>query len=287
MKTVAKVTAAIVMVLSTVLFIAIVAGVFGTWWVRGEAVQVVTNLTAVAGSSLERTQALVEQVGGQLERSQTAIDDLTTGIEKAGATVEETNLALAAAEALFDTDLTPAVEQLTERLADVRDTVSVIDQTLALMSSLPFARDSRLLEIADAAIEKTKAIGATLTEIRQTIKTAKANATQDVVTTLTAPLGRASAKLATIGGDLAQLGQRIDTAQAELPVLRDRINDTITFAAIVLTLALIWMALAQIGLFVHAYGVFTGRDPLARWHKGDGDEHKTAPAVAQVTNGVA
>ncbi len=267
MKVVKKIVSIIVMVISAVLLIASLGGVAGSWWVRGEAVRIVADLTVLADRSLERAQGAVDQAGQLVQRSKDTIDQLSTSIKDTGASVEETRVVLVAAEALFDTDLSPAVQRLTELSQDVRDTVAVIDQTLTLWRLSPIGGDGQLLDIADAIVEKIQALGQILTDARQAIKDAKSAGIDKITEFLTGPLDNSSNKLGALSGELGQVSQRVDEEQANLPILRDRINTAITLVAVGLTLIFLWLALSQWGLFVHAYGVFTGRDPLARWHK--------------------
>ena len=82
-----------------------------------------------------------------------------------------------------------------------------------------------------------------------------------------APLDRATTALTNVSDRLDQADQRLAQGRADLAKLAQDVITALTVAAVVGTLAFLWMALAQLGLFLHAYGVATGRDPLARWHR--------------------
>jgi hypothetical protein len=276
MQIVKKIAAVIVMVLSVLLLIVMLGGVAGVWWVRGEAVQAVTSLADLGDRTLERAQGVVDQVDDQVQRGITVIDLLLTQIERVGASAEENRVLLLATDALFDTDLTPKVQRLAETGQDVRDTAAVVDQVLTERFAAS-GRDGRLLDIADAIIEKVDALGQGLTDVQQRLQDAKSTTADKIVGLLTEPLDKATTKLETLSTEIKQVSQRIDERQANLLLLRDRINGAITLIVVVLTLILLWMALAQLGLFVHAYGAFTGRDPLARWHKWVAAQAPQAP----------
>ncbi|MGE5601600.1 MAG: hypothetical protein ACM30E_01035 [Nitrososphaerales archaeon] len=277
MKTAKKVVAVIVMVLSAVLLLVMLASIAGTWWGQGQLKGVVTNVSASADNILERTQGAAGQINTVVSNSQGRVDEAVATIQNAGATVEETNLVLAAAEKVLDTDLTPAVERINERVSDTRDTIAIIDQTISLWKRLPGARDNELLAKADELIGKVKALQQAVADLRANIQAAKSRVTTEAVNKLTTPLNRVSTALGSVSSDLTTFGQRIDEERAQLAALTSQVLTWITVGAVVLTLAFLWMALAQFGLFVHAYGVFTGRDPLARWHKGK-ESDGTAPA---------
>jgi hypothetical protein len=283
MKIVKKVFAVIVMVFSALLLLAMLAGVAGAWWGQGQLKGIVVDLSTAANNALERTQAAAGQINTLVVNSQDRVDESVANIQNAGTTVEQTNLVLAAAEKLLDTDLTPAVERVNERASDVRDTIALVDQTISLWRRLPGARDNQLLATADELMGKVKALQQDLADFRSNVQSTKSQVTTEAVNKLTSPLNRVSTALGTVSTDLAAFGQRIDAEQAQLAALTQQVLTLITVGAIVLTLAFLWMALAQLGLFVHAYGIFTGRDPLARWHKASSG---TAP-VPQATGGVA
>ena len=268
MKIVKKAAAIIVMILSAVLLLAMLAGVVGVWWGQDQVKGVVTDVSTTASNALGRVKGASEQVNTVVGLSQGRVDQMVTNITAAGTKVEETKLALVAAEQLLDTDLTPTIERVTERVSDLRDTIAMIDKTISLLSRLPGGGDNELLTVADSVIEKIKAADQAVQDFRTSVQDAKSQATAEAVNKLTTPLNRVSTGLGTLSSDLTTLGQRIDAEQAALAALTSRVFTAITLAAIVLTLAFLWMALAQVALFLHAYGLFTGRDPLARWHKG-------------------
>jgi hypothetical protein len=279
MKTFSKVVSVLVMIISALLVIVMLAGIYGVWWGNSQLRGIVTDVVTLADGTLERAQTVVGEVNDRVVRSQGRLDGVATLITKAGATVEQTNLAVVAAEELLDRDLTPAMEQLAERVTGLRDTIAMLDRTVSLWQLSPRSGDSKVLSTVDAVIGKFTTLDQTLTETRASIKAAKTQATETVVSTLTDPINRVTDRLGAVSGNLTELAQAIDAQQAELLVLRDRLHRLITLLAIVFTLAFLWMALAQLGLFVHAYGVFTGRDPLARWHGAKNADASVAPVA--------
>jgi hypothetical protein len=280
-----KIAAVLVMVLSALLLIVMLAGVAGTWWGQGQLKGVVTQLSAATDQALERSQLAVAQINTVVTNGQARVDEAVTNVAQAGATIEQTNLALAAAEKLLDTDLTPTVERVTERTADVQATIAMIDRTISMLQLLSGGEDSKLLTLADDVIEKVKTLQQSVADFSSNVQGAKSQATAQAVEKLTAPLNRVSTGLGAVSTDLAALDERIGSRQVQLATLTSQVLTGITLAAVALTLGFIWMALAQLALFVHAFGIFTGRDPLARWHKAKGSEE--AEPVPQVTGGVA
>lgn len=286
MKVVKKVASVLVMIFSALLVLVMLAGIVGSWWGAGQLKVIVSDVTTTLDRTLERSQAAVGQINTIVVASQGRVDEASAKITMAGSKVEETNLALVAAEKLLDQDLTPAIDRMNERVSDTRDTLAIAEQTIALMQMLPGSRDNKLLNLADEVIQKVRNLGQTLRDARISVSDAKSRVTGEAVSKLTAPLDKVSAALGEVNADLVGLDQRIDQRQEQLQVLSGQVLTAITLAAVALTLAFLWMALAQLGLFVHAYGIFTGRDPLARWHKGRAKE-EPLEALTEPTGGAA
>jgi hypothetical protein len=266
MKVFAKIVSVIVMILSALLFIVMLAGIYGAWWGRGQAITLVTSVAATGDQALARGQELVVQANDFVLAGQSEVQRVSTGIAAAGAKAEETNLVLATAEAAFDKDLRPGLQRLNERGQELRATVQLVDQTLSLMQRLPGGSDSKLLAAVDELLTTLGAIDQAIREALSSVQQAKSAGIDRIVTTLSGPLIRADTALTAVSDRLTLSNQRFEQGRADLAALRDRVNTIITWAAVIGTFALLWMALAQIGLFLHAYGLFTGRDPLARWH---------------------
>ncbi len=125
--------------------------------------------------------------------------------------------------------------------------ISVIDRTVSLMKFLPGSQDNKLLTLADTLLEKIKALGQAVQDIRTSIQDTKSQVTAEAVGRLTTPLGRASEALGTVSMDLTAMGQAVDARQAQLAALTQNVITGITLAALVLTLAFLWMAMAQLG----------------------------------------
>jgi hypothetical protein len=267
MKVVAKVVSVIVMILSAVLFIAMLAGIFGTWWGRGQAITLVTNVAVLGDQALTRGQELVGEANDYVVAGQGEVKRLTTGIVRAGTKAEEANIVLVAAEAAFDKDLGPGLQRLNERGQELRATVALVDQTLSLARRLPGGRDSELIAAVDELIVTLRTIDQVINEARDSIRQSKSAGIDKLVTTLTAPLQRIGERLTQVNTRLDLADQRLAEGRTELAALRDRVNNLLTWAAVIGTFAFLWMALAQLALFLNAYGIFTGRDPLARWHR--------------------
>ena len=267
-----QIAAVVVMVLSGLLLLALLFGIVGVWILRSDLVQSGNDLAQLTENSLRRAENGVIVLRAQVDQSQTAVNTMLGSVEAAGNEVEQTSLVLVAAEQLLDKDLTPGVQRMHERVSELRDTIAFIDSTLNVVLRLPFSRDNRRLQLADAVIERLKIVDQGVQEIRQAASNTKSRATNTAENALTVSLQRTDTALGNLDDGLDNLQGRLNEERSQVPALHAQFNQILAWTAIGLTLGFLWMALAQAALFVHAYGVFTGRDPLARWHTGRAQE---------------
>lgn len=266
MGTTKKIISAIVMVLSVVFLIAMLSGIGGVWWARGEVVRISTNLTDVADRNLGRAQGVVAQADQVVQTSKNAIDLLSTRIQSAGASEAQISAALTAADTVFNGVIGPAVQQINNRAQDVRDTGDNINQTLSFIPFISDGNDSQISGVTDTIADRTMTLAQSVTDIQQAIQTAKSAPPDQVAGILSQPLANGSGNLGLLSDDLGQITQRIEQARQNLIDRRDRINNRLTLIAIGLTFGFLWLALGQVGLFIYAYGIFTARSPWAHWH---------------------
>jgi hypothetical protein len=267
-----QIAAVVVMVLSGLLLLGLLAGIVGVWIVRSDLIQSGNDLALLTDNSLQRAENGVIVLRAQADQSQAAVNTALGSVEAVGNKVEQTSLVLVAAEQLLDKDLTPGVQRMHERASELRDTIAFIDSTLNVVLRLPFNRDNRRLLLADAVIDRLKVVDQRVREISQAVSNTKSQATNTAENAVTVALQRADTALGDLNNGLDSLQGRLNDERAQIPALHAQFNQIVSWTAIGLTVGFLWMALAQLALFVHAYGLFTGRDLLARWHTGRAQE---------------
>jgi hypothetical protein len=272
MRVAKQIAAVVVMVLSGLLLLGLLAGIVGVWILRSDLIQSGNDLAQLTESSLQRAENGDIVIRAQVDQSQAAVNTVLGSVEAVGNKVEQTSLVLVGAEQLLDKDLTPAVQRMHERANELRDTIAFIDSTLNVMLRLPFNRDNRRLLLADAVIDRLKVVDQRVQEISQAVSNTKSQATNTAENAVTVSLQRADTALGDLNDGLGSLQGRLNDERAQIPALHAQFNQVVSWTAIGLTVGFLWMALAQLALFVHAYGLFTGRDPLARWHAGRAQE---------------
>jgi hypothetical protein len=268
MRIVKQIATVAVMVLSGLLLLGFLAGSIGVWIMRTDLIQSGNDLAQLTEDSLQRAANGVTALQADVDQSQTAVDAALGKVEPAANKVEQTSLALVAAEQLLDKDLNPRVQQMHARANELRDTLALADTALNVMLRLPLNRDNRRLQLADAVIDGLKVVDQRVQELSQTVSNTKSQVTNMAENALSTSLQRAGTALGNVGDGLDKLQGGLNEERAQIPGWHAQFNQIVTWTTIGLTVGCLWLALAQLALFVHAYGLLTGRDPLARWHGG-------------------
>jgi hypothetical protein len=263
-----KIVALVVMVLSGLLLLGFLGGSIGVWTLRSNLIQTGNDLADLSNSSLQRAATVATTLQAQVAQRQAAVNGALGKVDLAANLVGQTNLVILAAEQLLDTDLTPRVQQMQEQASDLRTAIALADTALNVMLRMPWNRDGRSLQLAGTVIEALKGVDQRVQDLRQVVGATKSRLTSTAQNALTTPLQRVDAALGTVTDGLNQLQCRLAAGRTQIADLYAQFNQIVTWGTIGLTVACLWLALAQAALFVHAYSLFTGRDPLARWRSG-------------------
>ena len=84
------------------------------------------------------------------------------------------------------------------------------------------------------------------------------------MTIVTGPINRIGGSLEDAQTVVAGYRQRLVVVQEGLVALKRTIRRALTASAVGLTLVMVWSVLSQVGLMVHGWRFYSGRDPLAR-----------------------
>jgi len=257
-----KVAGVIGMVLSVLFFLGFLAGIAGAWVVRGQVLQLGSDVAAIGTQSLQRGLTATTRVSTQIDQTQSRLTDGVARVQAAG---DKADSSLIVMDALLNSDLGPSIERLKELATNLRDTVATADQVISLLQRLPFSgSDNRLLASADAIVTRIQQFDQRLQAAKAALASAKSQAINNTVQALTAQLTNVSSDLQDLQNSVQQLTDRMTQAQARIPVLLDQFNRLVTGGILALTLVFFWMALSQVAVFLYAYRVFTGRDLFAR-----------------------
>jgi len=278
MKLLKRVLAVAVMVLSVLMVVLFVAGIVGTWVankaVTDAAVQVLTGVDTVLGRTEQALTRLDTAVGNARDR----VDTFDENVAAAGESFAEKPVILAAISERLDLGIGPAVEEVAGTVQTIRETALAAQNVVQALDALPFisiggsvAEEGRLQRLSDGVTSLTQGVE----EIRGGLREAKAGAS----TAVALVLGRGTARL---DAGLEDIETSVSGYEAQVSALRMQVSElksTLAFgldvASVVISLALLWLILAQVVTFVFGLSLYKGQNLFARWI---GDPAQSPPA---------
>lgn len=100
-------------------------------------------------------------------------------------------------------------------------------------------------------------------EVRTTIDQQQSEIIQGAVSIVTEPLSRINNRLDALQSRVSGYSQGLAAIQAGLVEFQASIGRWLTYAALLVTLMMLWLALSQAGLFVLGWRFYSGKDLLA------------------------
>jgi hypothetical protein len=203
-----------------------------------------------ASDSVVQTQATLTSIQGTLDGSGKALNDIVPAVDAVGGVI--------------GTKIPSALEGATKALTGFADTAAMIDKVMGVVSSIPF--------ISIPAYNPQVPLAKSITDVRDSIGGFGGNL-QDIETSL----GKTSSNLKEIQGEvagvstaMAGLGTSLDGAvkvlasyQEIMGNLREQVDaatqgvsEALRWAQIVVTIALIWLGIASLGLLTLGWDLF-------------------------------
>jgi hypothetical protein len=229
-----------------------VAAIIGIWMVRQQAVQRVESVAGRIDNGLERTSQVTRGIGAALDRAHEAVlkvrnksSDLGDGM------VGGDRLTKDLIRRLVRQDVGPNVNELSGRLATVKDATVVAASLLQSLQEMPYLSDGQIHP------EKLEAAAAQVSKLSDGLQKL-----QDVVGEGDSPVGQRELAdaanqvddvLLRCQGLLTEWQNDLNTAKQDVFRIKTRINQWLLIVALAVTVISGWVAVSQVSLFVHAW----------------------------------
>jgi phage-related protein len=268
MRALKRVLAVIVMVVSILVLLLSLAGIVGTWIVRGELstalVGIVTNAETLATSAkqgLDQLDATLAQAGDQVAA-------LEQGVQTLGTNVEQNKPLLTALSDKLNAAIGPLLDKASELMTSLGEAVAAVNSAIEAINAIPF------LSVNIPQITAVDTLSQSLESLRsevQTLLTAIDEKSSEIVngvtSVLTTPLSKIGSTLDQMQAAISGFSQQVGDVQQGLANLKSAIPIWLTWGAVILTVILLWLALSQAALFVLGWRGFSGLDILPRGQK--------------------
>jgi hypothetical protein len=240
------------------------AGVIGGWLVNQPLTDSLTGLLDSAEAVLIFSQDQLDEMDSNLAEIQEVIASVEQAVNQAGEQLVEGSLTLQLISNLVGEELAPKVESAAAVIKTIRGTIISANDTLTTANSLPFVSVPTLPmeQLAEIDRQMQAAVG----DARSLVETV--NEIEDGVITQTgtafiAQTERLDALVEQVRTPIRNFNAGLSNAETRLGVAGDRITALIDWASVLLTLLLLWFAMAQAALtYLGWYTWKTGTIPV-------------------------
>lgn len=258
----------VIVILSIILLVLNVAGIFGVWVANEPVTNTILNVLTPVEQTLDLTADLLDRISTGLERSRGVVDTIDAIAQTLGDSVEDNRLILNLISKALGEELGPLVETTGDVVRTAEAAATTIQNGLEIADALPFiSLDDGQLESTRIARMATRVsdLSTTVGELDSTVQETRSETAAELVSRITGRTSEISAFLDEIQAEVDGYQAQISELQERVVALKARIPLWIDISSIAITLLLLWLALSQVSIFFHGWSFFTGQDLLARW----------------------
>ena len=249
-----RLLAAFALALCTVGFVGCLAGVIGIWLVQASLIDRGNKVIGRIETRLGQARSVTRQMDDVLLKASNSLDEARAAPARPGQEDETTRLALKMAARKVRQEVHGQVEVAREQLQTVTEAAIVVNSILGDVNELPFVAVSSLDE------SQVKELGGRLGQVATLSQQLsemldKGRTPDDKSLTLAVP-EHSSAVARTLNearGAIGTFEEKVAEISSRVAFLKARFVSAVQLGAIVLTLVLLWIALSQASLFLHAW----------------------------------
>jgi hypothetical protein len=255
----------LVVLVAVVFLAAALGGSIGVWFVREPLTARATRVFDRVEAGLDASERGLGLANASLRKAAESVEAVQNGQAQLGRDAGQNRRALRLIASQIDRSLAPQVEDTRRRLLSVAEAAVAVESVLGDLNEFPS------VSVSGPGAERVQQTQAKLTELA-----ALAQQLSGMVKDRGAAEGTASARVGTsvvniaevlqaIQALAAEIEERVASARQEVARLQSRTLTAIERGTVVVSLVLLWIALAQVSLLAHAWswvkrtGVHSGR----------------------------
>jgi len=263
MRTVKRILAVVVMVISALMLVLSPVGIAGTWIVRGQFLSDLGEIVTAAETRAETVQQELDRLGRTLAQAADEVAAVEREVQSLGADLEQNKAMLTAISDRFGLQLGSLIDKVGETVAKIRETMAAVNSIVEGVNALPFVTSPVAdLEALNQLSEDLDALVTEIEDLRTTIDRRQSEIVQGAVALIAVPAAQIGGVLEAMEAGVSGTSREIDRVQEGLSSLQAAVRRRLTWGAVILTLILSWLALSQVGLGVLAWRAFLGMDVL-------------------------
>jgi chromosome segregation ATPase len=241
------------------------AGIVAVWVINQPLTEDISRELAAAQADLGAGLANLQASRGELESLQGQVGFFQGVLDTLGTDAVQNTRLLSDVVNRVEGTISPLLERLSNGVDRIREAFESVKRAVEQLNELPLvAINLPGEELLDSITESLDSLEAQITETKEKVESVS-QITEDTVDTLDSGFLTWEDFVQRNLEQLDEYERKIQAYQARLDYLEANIPRWVDAASIVLTLLLTWLAVSQIGMFVLAWSIYSGKDLLARW----------------------
>jgi hypothetical protein len=250
MRSLRQFAGATVLFLSTVGFVACLAGIVGIWIFRQNASEKVRTISPRLEVGLARASAACQTVHHALEKARGDVAKVSKESTNTGGGDLKSRLKADAVRKVIQQQVGPNINELGGRLATLSDAAVAASSLLQSFQELPAGMTSRIKpERLERLTEQAPKLSASLRRLQAVVGEGNQQVTEKETVAAASDMELVLEKCQATVDDWQS---DLSAAHEELPDVQSKVLRWLTLAAITVTVVCGWVAVSQISLFVHA-----------------------------------
>jgi methyl-accepting chemotaxis protein len=265
MQNLKRILAVIVMVISALVLVLSLTGIVGAWIVRAQLATDLVDIATEAEARATTAKRGLDWLDAALTRAHDQVAGVERDVQAFGANLEQNRPLLSAISDRLAIELGPLFDSAREFMTTIRETVTAVNSAIEAINAIPFISiPVPELERMEKLSQDVDSLRTQVQDLRTTIDERQSEIIQGSVSIVTTPTSQIGSTLGEMQTTVSGYSQQIGAVQERLSDFKAEIGGRLTWAAVILTLILLWLAFSQIGLLVLGWRFFSGRDLLAQ-----------------------
>ncbi len=257
----------VVLALCVIFFLVSIVAILGSWYLRPPLIEGLEDIFQTVDNALEQSTIYLDALDDVLTKAQDLVGVLQTTLESVTAGIQERVEALQDTADIIQGALEPMVNDIAEFTQGVREAYVAFDTSIQGLNKLPF------VEIETPGEELIQSITDTKTDLQNQVNDLEervqgfSTLSDEAINQLRDMLLATETTLLTFQEQAGKFAEDIVSLRSAVDGLESRVSSGITWLTIAIIIISIWIALGQVALFIFAWSLLKGRDPLALWRQ--------------------
>ena len=251
MNTFKRILAWLLIVISILGILVCSLGIAGSWLINDRLTQAILNLLSRSETALSRVEDSLTLADAQLKDASAAVDTVREATADIGDRIEKNSPVLDRIAQILKEELGPAVNKFRDTFLKIEERVLAVNNTIEMLNALPGIQLPSLNLELEGLRDRVSHVVDVAQQLQQNVADFRAGIVRSLAPFME-KLDTIAAFLARLEEDVSTYLDQVNKLQAALAGAKVNIPSLIDRMTLIVSLLLLWVILAQIGLVLVA-----------------------------------